>query len=108
MKQFKKQYINAKVMVRTEFGQKIEIDTSTADPKKWSKIKEFNFLFEDSTNQSVKESPIEEPTETQTENGDNLESKSLKELREDFPYITARSKKEFITELNEHPNYQND
>ncbi len=108
MKQFKKQYINSKVMVRTEFGQKIEIDTASADPNKWSKIKEFNFLFEDSTNQSVKESPIEEPIETQTENGDNLESKSLKELREDFPYITARSKKEFITELNEHPNYQND
>ena len=30
-----------------------------------------------------------------------LEEMSLKELREQFPHITARSKKEFITELEE-------
>ena len=35
-----------------------------------------------------------------------LEEMSLKELREQFPHITARSKKEFITELEE--NVQNE
>lgn len=49
IKVFKEEYQNCTIAVRTQFGRRVNIDTTTADAEVWSKIPEFEFLFEECT-----------------------------------------------------------
>jgi hypothetical protein len=89
MYQFKAEYQNARVTVKTNSFGKVEINTSNADANKWAIVPELAFMIE-----SV--NAIEPKQETKAV---NYEDMSLKELREMFPDITANSKKAFIDQL---------
>lgn len=102
MIKFKKEYQNAKVIVKTPTHGKVEIDTTTADASKWSKIDELSFMFEDvkeveQPKAKVNKVIIEDSDPTEEENTKNeYEDYTLNELRELFPNIKATSKARFI------------
>ena len=89
MYQFKAEYQNARVTVKTNSFGKVEINTNNADANKWAIVPELAFMIE-----AV--NAIEPKQETKAV---NYEDMSLKELREMFPDITANSKKAFIEQL---------
>ncbi len=94
-KVFKNEYKNCTVVVRTQFGRRVTIDTSTANPKEWANISEFSFLFEEEV--STPKIEVEETIEEEKE----LSALTLKELRERFPDIKDSSKAGFLKQLED-------
>ena len=125
IKVFKEEYQNCTIAVRTQFGRRVNIDTTTADAEVWSKIPEFEFLFEDAiitntptmkpveavvTNETVAEAinsiPSPKVIEDRTDvNGvrvnPSLGDLSLKELRQKFPDIKDTSRAGFLNQLGQ-------
>ena len=110
--QLKEEYQNCKVVVKTAFNRRVEVNTSREDVMLFADVEAFAFMFEPVETKKKKKTkePLIEAVEnngeffeadTAQEETNDLESMSLKELREKFPDITARSKKEFIKELLE-------
>lgn len=89
MYQFKAEYQNARVTVKTNSFGKVEVNTSNADANKWAVVPELAFMIEPVN-------AIEPKKETKVV---KYEDMTLKELREMFPDITANSKKAFIEQL---------
>lgn len=89
MYQFKAEYQNARVTVKTNSFGKVEVNTSNADANKWAVVPELAFMIEPVNT-------IEPKQETKVV---KYEDMTLKELREMFPDITANSKKAFIEQL---------
>ena len=115
--QLKEEYVNCKIIVTTQFNRKVKIDTSREDVMLFADVEAFKFMFEPVETKKKKKTkePLIEAVENDgeffeadtaqnegpQEETNDLESMSLKELRNKFPDISARSKKEFIKELLE-------
>jgi hypothetical protein len=127
MAKFKTEFENCTVTVNSPAVGKITINTATVNPNHWVNVKEFAFMFEVETAQSVindtpskvnnglianipKKEIYENPTKEnvidfiQENNGliaDSYADFTLNELRERFPNIKATSKKAFIEQITE-------
>ena len=115
--QLKEEYQNCKVVVKTAFNRRVEVNTSREDVMLFADVEAFAFMFEPVETKKKKKTkePLIEAVENDgeffkadtaqkeepQEETNDLESMSLKELRNKFPDISARSKKEFIKELLE-------
>jgi hypothetical protein len=97
MAKFKEEFENCIVTVNSKAIGKIQINTAEVNPNHWANIKEFAFMFEEETLQSViNDAPSNE------NNGlvaDSYADFTLNELRERFPNIKATSKKAFIEQI---------
>jgi hypothetical protein len=58
MLQFKAEYHNSKIIIKTQSLGKLEINTETADPEKWANVPELAFMFEDVPVQPKKEAKV--------------------------------------------------
>ena len=126
-KRLKEEYQNSTVVVRNQFGRKVTVDASF-DPEVWSKVPEFEFLFEDekkygaprmknkpapptkpdklsfeeSVSKAVDEVIEEQKDEVLPKKSEkSLSDLSLKELRLKFPDIKATSKTGFLEQLGQ-------
>jgi hypothetical protein len=82
MRRFKAEFENVKVTINTPSSGRVTIDTATADPNEWAGVKEFAFMFE-----------ADEVVE-------DYSKYSYTQLKEKFPDIDAKSKKEFLEKLS--------
>jgi hypothetical protein len=112
MYQFKAEYQNARVTVKTNAFGKVEVNTSNADANKWAIVPELAFMIEEVGKKiEIVDGNVEAINFVKKEDGHgvgfisfeqksvNYDDMSLKELREMFPDITANSKKAFIEQL---------
>jgi hypothetical protein len=97
MAKFKTEFENCTVTVNSPAVGKITINTATVNPNHWVNVKEFAFMFEDETSQSV----INDAPSNENEGliADSYADFTLNELRERFPNIKATSKKAFIEQI---------
>jgi hypothetical protein len=97
MAKFKEEYKDCTVTVNSPSVGKITINTATVNPNHWANIKEFAFMFEEETSQSV----INDTQSNENEGliADSYADFTLNELRERFPNIKATSKKAFIEQI---------
>jgi len=109
-KAFKEEYKNCTVVVRTQFGRKVTIETATANPNDWASIPEFGFIFEDEGASDVKpvkksininEFGLMSEEEVTEEAEPSLSDLTLKELREKFPNIKDTSRSGFLKQLGQ-------
>ena len=112
MYQFKAEYQNARVTVKTNSFGKVEINTSSADANKWAIVPELAFMIEEVGKKiEIVDGNIEAINFVKKEDGNgvgfisfeqkdvNYEDMTLAQLREMFPDIKATSKKAFIEQL---------
>lgn len=92
MKQFKREYQNVKVTINSPAIGRVSIDTTTADPEKWAKVPEFEFMIEDT--EEIKAKP--QPAKVKPQEVIDYSELTLNELRELFPNIKSTSKKNFL------------
>jgi len=103
--QLKEEYVNCKIIVTTQFNRKVKIDTSREDVMLFADVEAFKFMFEPVETKKKKKTkePLIEAVENDGEFFEDkpkaLEELTLKELREKFPDIEARSKKDFLKQL---------
>jgi hypothetical protein len=98
MAKFKEEFENCIVTVNSKAIGKIQINTAEVNPNHWANIKEFAFMFEEETSQSV----INDTQSIENNEGliaDSYADFTLNELRERFPNIKATSKKAFIEQI---------
>lgn len=86
-KKLKADFENVEVSVNSKTLGRIKVNTSDEDVMKWSEIPAFAFMFEGNEVES-KLKVI------------NYKDMDLDELREMFPDIKARSKKDFIEKIS--------
>lgn len=82
MRQFKEEYRNCVVTVNSPSIGRVSINTATANPNEWAAVKEFEFMLE-----SV------EAVKT------DYSAMTFTQLKELFPDIEAKSKKEYLEKL---------
>jgi len=107
MYQFKAEYQNARVTVKTNSFGKVEINTSNADANKWAVVPELAFMIEEvGKREAITVANVSEKAKEWADNfPERLTDKppysnmTLSQLREMFPDIKATSKKAFIEQL---------
>jgi hypothetical protein len=91
MKRFKAEYENCTVTVNSPSFGRQQLDTSKADANLWANIPEFAHMIEDDSTPEPKSKAII------VEDYNDL---TMAELRERFPDIEAKTKKEFISKIS--------